>query len=508
MMEQQASHVKKRSWFPLPTRIAIGYVFAAVIPLLLVFAFIWFQTRPTLIKQARSTMTSDAQTRVQVIDNYFKERLLDTQTLTQVPSVQSFLAGGPTTLENPTDRMHASFALIAGQDRDKDYTNWSLFDPNGNVILAYPSAPQKHGKTYLSAAQLSAVKAGQTFISPVFYDPQKTQASVDIYAPIYASALPGTKAPLIGFIRSTLKLDYIWQSVVGQDVNTIGQGSYAFILDNNGVRIATNTSSQLFTSVAPLDPAVQQQILTEQRYGNRSQVSVNADPAIASSSQEKTSTATFQTQLGGQKAQFQVVRAAATNVPWQYFVVSPVNTVTDVANKQLEGILVLAGIASLIVAIGGFIAGKGITRPILRAVEYLQGSSQSLSTLAEGQQEAASEQVWVVDSSRVGLQSIQYYTDAATIAINNLQEITTRLQQQWEMIPPQQTEQALITVKRASGYIENAMQLQNASNQKLSTALKVATQVTEQFNIGATSATKAAEQLEEVVQDLRSVVGR
>lgn len=507
-MEQQQSHERKRSWFPLPTRIAIGYVFAAVIPLLLVLAFVWFQTRPTLITQARNTMTSDAQTRVQLIDTYFKERQLDAQTLTQVQSVQTFMQDLPASAKDPTAIQHATFALVAGHDRDKDYTNWSLFNPKGNAILAYPNAPAKHGQTYSTTAQLNAVKAGQTFISPVFYNPQKTQATVDIYAPIYALAAPGTKSPFIGFIRATLDLNYIWQGVVGQDKNTIGQGSYAFILDNNGVRIADDNASQLFSSVAPLDPTVRQQITSELRYGDQSQVRVNADPSIASSSQQQAMTATFDDQLAGQKEDFQVVRHATTSVPWQYFVVSPANTVTDIANKQMINILILACIASLIVAIGGFIAGKGITRPIMRAVEYLLGSSKSLSTLAEGQQEAASEQVWVVDSSQVGLQSIQYYTDAAIIATSNLQDITARLQQQWEMIPPQQTEQALLTVNKASEYLENAMQLQNASNQKLATALKVATQVTEQFNLGATSATKAAEQLEEVVQDLRSVVGK
>jgi hypothetical protein len=507
-MEQKKSQAKKRRWFPLPTRIAIGYVFAAVIPLLLVLAFIYLQTRPTLITQARQTMTSDAQTRVQLIDNYFKERKLDTLTLTQVPSVQTYLAGGPATLQDPVARAHATFALIAGQDRDKDYVNWAFFDPKGDPILSYPIAPQKHGQAYVTDTQIGEVQAGQTFISPVFYNPQKTQATVDIYSPIYAPALPGTKSPLTGFIRATLKLDYIWQSVVNQDTNTIGQGSYAFILDDNGVRIADNKTSQLFTSVATLDPTAQQEILDENRYGNQSQVTVKADPRIATSSKQQSTSETFEDQLEGQKDNFEVARQAATVMPWQYFVVSPGNTVTDIANKQTISIVILACIASLIVAIGGFIAGKGITRPIMRAVEYLLGSSQSLSTLAEGQQEAASEQVWVVDSSQVGLQSIQYYTDAAIIAATTLQEITVHLQEQWGMIPQQQAEQALKSVNRATEYLENAMQLQNASNQKLATALKVATQVTEQFNLGASSATKAAEQLEEVVQDLRSVVGK
>jgi hypothetical protein len=57
-------------------------------------------------------------------------------------------------------------------------------------------------------------------------------------------------------------------------------------------------------------------------------------------------------------------------------------------------------------------------------------------------------------------------------------------------------------------YLERATYYQDASNQKLATALKVTTQVTEQLHNGTTSATLAATQLEDVVSELRKVVGR
>ena len=61
---------------------------------------------------------------------------------------------------------------------------------------------------------------------------------------------------------------------------------------------------------------------------------------------------------------------------------------------------------------------------------------------------------------------------------------------------------------RTAQYIENAANFQSTSNQKLATALKVTTQVTEQLATGASSATEAATQLEQVVNDLRDVVGK
>jgi len=68
----------------------------------------------------------------------------------------------------------------------------------------------------------------------------------------------------------------------------------------------------------------------------------------------------------------------------------------------------------------------------------------------------------------------------------------------------QMLEQMAITTK----YLEQATNFQDISNQKLGTALKVATQVTEQLHNGTTSATLAATKLEEVVSKLRKVVGQ
>jgi hypothetical protein len=117
--------------------------------------------------------------------------------------------------------------------------------------------------------------------------------------------------------------------------------------------------------------------------------------------------------------------------------------------------------------------------------------------------------MWVVDSSQVGLQSVQYYTQAIKVAARQLSALGTELEQrQTQLVDVRTAMQALERFIVAARYIENAAEYQEASNQKLATALKVATQVTEQLVTGATSATEAASQLEQVVLQLRAVVGR
>jgi Cache domain len=517
-MAQFMERERRRRRLSLSLLIALGLVAAAILPLLLTLSYILWQTRPALIDQANNAMTSDAQTRVQIIDTFFHERLLDAKTLTQVASVQDFLRlpasdrtdpWPDTRLAYAQAQLHTSYALQAGLDHNADYSYWALFDANGQLRVYAPvnkTLPQR-GNGYYSADQLKEVQSGKSFISPVFYDPTSHQASVDIYAPVIPVDINGKPLAELGFLRATLNLTTI-ENLVKQETNVHGQGSYAFILDDQGVRIADSTGHNLFTSVAQLSQNMQQQIQNGQRYTTQQSIKTVPDRNIAAASQQNSPGETFQDQPAGANEMYEVVRQSTKEVPWQYFVLSPVNAVTDTANQQVYGIFALMAVTTLIVAIVGIFVGRRITRPILQAVELLQNNSETLSSLSSTQQDAASEQIWVVDSSQVGLQSVQYYTEATKTVTQKLRDAAQELRTSLPPTVPQPVEKSIQHIFEAANYIERATNLQISSNEKLATALKVATQVTEQLHKGATSAAETAAQLEEVIQELRTVVGR
>ena len=462
-------------------------------------------------------MTSDAQTRVQLIDTYFGERIADALTMIRVPGLLNYFqlaeSSGLDPVTYQTAKQALAYSLQAGIARDKNYRNWTLFGTDGTLLFNEPQdvAPEKHGNDYVPAPYLAKVVAGNTFVSPVYGTSDGKSAMIDTYVPITAPiTVYNPRPPTIGFLRVTLKLDYIWDEVVQRDLGSDGSGSYAFILDENGIRIADMDVARRFTSVEVLGANVQQQIRQEQRFGSQQDVKILPDQRVAASMSQRTSSDTFQTQPAGQNEQFQVVRQDTTNpyVHWHYFVLSPVAVVTAVANQQLLSIAFVAVLASLIVALLGWFVGLSMARPILRAVANLRESSIVLNTLATSQRDCASEQVWVVDSSQVGVQSAQYYTNAVKVALDQLKEIMMRLAQRWRKSDPQIVDKALVQALNTILYQAKAMEYQYNSNQQLGTALKVATQVTEQLHEGALSATQAAAQLEDVVQRLLAVVGQ
>ena len=220
------------------------------------------------------------------------------------------------------------------------------------------------------------------------------------------------------------------------------------------------------------------------------------------------SNTTLQMIPAGQSETFQVAQHAVATVPWTYIVLSPASTVTSVADKQLTITIIIACAILVLAALLGLGLGRFITKPILQSVERLRRNSNALKMLSNKQQSSAREQTWMIDSSQVGLESVQYYTDATRIAAQRLHEVGVDLIQNWHSRDPVAIRQILGQMVGAAQYIEKSVHYQTSSNQKLSTAINVTTQVNEQLADGASSASSAAEELEKVVDELRQVVGR
>ncbi|MGZ6364869.1 MAG: cache domain-containing protein [Ktedonobacteraceae bacterium] len=498
----QPTHPIRKRRLPLSLRISLFFMAAALVPLLIMLAYSQLLTRPALIAQANTTMQTDAQSRAQLIDAYLSERMLDAETLTQAPTVQQFLEFTPQyTSADLTTR--AGYALAASFVRDRRYVVWTLFDTLGKPRLSFPVAIplQRHGQSYVPPDVLREVLSGRTIFSPVYYSPATRKAYLEIYAPIVDAAV--TSHPLLGFMRATLDLDYIW-IVVQSDQGANGKGSYAFLLDQNGVRIADTNAHLLFTAVAPLSTQVQQMISSENRYGGQSTVPIQPDDRYVTLH----ANTTLHMIPAGKSETYQVAQYAVATVPWTYFVLSPASTVTSVADEQLTmTIIIICGVIVL-AALLGLVLGRFITQPILQSVERLRSNSSALKRFSTKQQRSANEQSRVIDSSQVGLESVQYYTDATRIAARRLHEVGLDLMLHWHEIDPVVIRQILSQMVDAARYIEKSVYYQSSCNQKLSTAIQVTTQVNEQLAEGASSASSAAEELEKVVSELRQVVGR
>ncbi|GCE24544.1 hypothetical protein KDA_00280 [Dictyobacter alpinus] len=505
-MAQQQKIRAPRKRIRLSVQVAIWLLAAAVLPLTITIAANVWLARPALTNQARLAMETDAHTRAQLINNYFRDRMLDVQSLAQVPLAQDFLldpvknqANAPLIIQN---------GKVVGTYLDPNYTLWALFDIKGKPLLSYSTNNtnakfQPHGKYIIPPEDAQRLLTGKPFMSAVYYDSNTQKASVDIYVPSFSLVLN----KVVGIVRATLNLDYIW-SIVNSEKGANGAGSYAFILDENNVRIADPTNvQQQFTATAPIDKDMQQKISDEARYGKESTVRVVKDDALTKALNGDNAPTNFTLQPTGQNQSFEAVRQTLTTVPWNYIVLSPVDTIITVANQQFFITSVVAVSVLILAVLFGLIGGRRISYPISRSVNHLSDNSESLATLASKQKNAAAEQVWVIDASREGLKTVQYYNNAAEVAIQHMSTTGTHLLRNWDTLDKTTVKQAVEQIIETSQYIKRAIDYQNTSNEKLATAINITTQVNEQLVSGATAADETSNQLQNVVTDLRNVIG-
>src|SRR6266436_2227407 len=499
-MSQKNSSTRKS--LPLSIRISLWLIAASILPLLLTLVISVVQSRSALINQSSRTMETDAQTHAQLIDNYLTQKLLVLKSLDYTPLVQEYLLDPVGDQKNVPTILQNGFAIQ--RLIDPDVTLVTFFDPGGKLLLSYSLyglKPQPHGKYMIPPEDVQQIAKGQQFVSNVYYDPLTHKSTVELYTPVYSTTLKR----LLGVVRDTLDLDTVGRIVKSEkDVN--GAASYAFILDQNGVRIVDPDPTTLFTSIAPLNATLQENITAENRYGKNSTLPVQADSNLRSIQSQPKPPVTFQEVPAGKNELFQVTRRPLSSVPWTYFVLTPVNEVIAVANQQLLIIVLVASAILLPVAVIGWIVGNRISSPIFRSVKSLVKNSHVLNQLAEREKNASSEQVWIVEASKTGLKSQQYYTEASQIAVRQLNKLGRDVLQQ-QQVDLQTTLNAIAQMLSIGLYFEKAIAYQNETNNKVAAAVKVTNEVAEQLASGAISASEAANELDWIVSQLRQIVG-
>jgi hypothetical protein len=514
---------RSRRRLSLSWRLSLLLLGAAVLPLVAAVGITNYLTRNSLVAQGRATLSTYASARVALLDSYLHERVLDGGALASLETAPELLACEQLPLDQlpPTLACDAASvrgyvasvarALVVGTHRDQNYTAWTMYDRGWHLLLS--SNPQliATGGMPVPQEDQTPVDQGKPWISGVYDDPKTTHASIYIYYPIVPDIrLPASATnPVLGALQATLRLDTVWSIV--QDSGKLGanhDGSYAFVTDANGVRIADGHANELFTSVAPLAPAAQQLISSEQRYGNASPVPVTSLPQVASQLAASASETAFQSiAVPGSQTLYQYDRIHLQNVPWTYFVLSPLASVTAVADDQLRTSLVIAGVVALLAVLLGLLIGTRTAAPVQRSVADLRGASATLNGLAAKQQNSASEQLWVVDACKTGLESVRYLSDAMHQAAHRVVEAGNWFGEYWDRLNEDQAQRTVQHLRELAQYIEEAARRQWASSERLDKAITVTTQVSDQLANGAAAAATSAGQLEAVVDQLRRVVG-
>ena len=519
-----------RRRLPLTVRLSLLVLFAAILPLAAVVGVNDYFARGTLVSQGTSTLTNDATAKSGIVRQYVLERVLDGEALASLPTAQGYLACLMPQLQaspeldcatnQPGNQASVARAINVGMFRDTNYAIWSIYDINGQLRLSTNAAGEQ-GTTAALAEDGAALKSanGAPVVSPVYYDPQTKHALVRIYTPVFYPLSSSQLVP-VGFLRATLRMDYIYNVVNGEN-GANGRDSYAFIVDSNGVRIADAHSDGLFTAVQPLTANAEQLIASEQRYGSSAPVTVESLPGVAATLSDTNTGGTFQSaDTPGSNLMYQYARQSIPSLQiktpittlnvklgWTYFSLSPLTTVTQVADDQLKTSLLSAGVVAILAILLGLLIGSRTASPVQAASGEVEGAAVALKLLAARQESSASEQQWVVDACKTGLDGVRYLSDAMNQAARRIMDASNWFNDYWDRLTEDQAKRTVQHLLELSRYIDEAARRQHASSERLDKAITVTIQVSDQLVSGAGAATQSADALEQVVSNLQRVVG-
>ena len=113
----------------------------------------------------------------------------------------------------------------------------------------------------------------------------------------------------------------------------------------------------------------------------------------------------------------------------------------------------------------------------------------------------------MVDACKTGLESVRYLSDAMNQAAKRIIDASNWFNDYWDRLTEEQARRTVSHLNELARYIDEAARRQQASSERMGKAINVTMQVSDQLVHGATAATQSAEQLEQVVRDLRHVVG-
>jgi hypothetical protein len=504
----------------LPVRLSLLALFAALLPVVAVVGINTYLARNALIDQGRHALSTDANAKTALIDAYFTERLADGLTIAGVPTVAPYIVCATAPDQAPAalgcDKP-AQIALYkdsmvrtlgAAAVRDKNYGAVSLFGARGQFLTSSDTKLTKDAVVPPAPADVEpVVRQNKQNISPVYYSSQDKHAFVYIYTPVTLEN-PATQAKtVVGFTRGTLRLDYLW-GIVGKESGANGTDSYAFITDNDGIRIASAKQDELFTTVKPLSATTVSEISADKRFGSDTTVQQLDLPAVADALSADQPEQSFQSIASpDDKTQVQFVRIKLATVPWSYFVLSPISTVTQVATDQVQNSLISAGVIAVLAILIGLFIGSRLAKPVQVSVEDLEGAALQLHGLAARQEQSAGEQHWVVDACSTGLESVRYLSDAMHQAARRIIDASNWFSDYWNRLTEEQARRTVQHLQELAHYIDEAARRQQMSSERLGKAITVTRQVSDQLVAGAGAANQSAEQLEQVVHDLHRVVG-
>lgn len=208
------------------------------------------QTNQSLFNAATLTETS--------LRQFIDFNLQSIRTEANLPIFSQYLAAPPEERADMALDVAATLDTLANSQSEY-LLSYALLDLDGNVLADTEWTAIGQNESMLSTFQMPII-ARDAVISPVEIDPYTGQPSIYFSSPVLLNG-----DMLLGVLRVRYHADVL-QFLIASNNDRGGDGSFAVLFDEHFIHLAHGIAPEtIFTTVAPLDPAVFEQLIAERR---------------------------------------------------------------------------------------------------------------------------------------------------------------------------------------------------------------------------------------------------
>jgi len=345
----------------LRTRLAALLVAASLLPLAL-SAFIGIRhSQAQLLDSTKSLLRSGAEQIARELDEFHRGRLQSVGRLARFPETTAFCLADAARRAETAPALAGLLSTFPASD--SGISGAALLDRSGRVLAA--TNPAMIGSDLSFRPYVQAALAGETTLSDIYVTVAKGGESPSI---AYTAPLRGPDGQVACVALMLVRATAIWQRIRASD-GLAGPGSYAVLFDNQGVRVAHSYSADIvFHPSGPLEPAMIDRLVAEQRFGARTRALLEDVRAFPEQFERaRAATPDREIFLGfatvNQTMNYGVARRFETT-PWTLFYMVPeANVQAQIARQtRLQIALAVAIIAAASVL--GLLFARSIVRPV------------------------------------------------------------------------------------------------------------------------------------------------
>lgn len=242
--------LRRFSHYPLQTKLVLVMLAVALVSMGLLTFFNYWTTQRTLISSANEKLSGAANRTASSVDSFISSNIDIIRAEAQLPALAEYMSLPPDQRPgSPAEALALSILQILRNKDRHNISSYGLLDLRGiNVLDTYipETGTNRSDQEYFT----QPIQTGRPYVSPVEFTGTAGAPVIDFSAPVRN----GT-----GVIIGVLRLRYnasILQHLMFQNNDLVGQGSFAFLLDENYIRLAHGFDSGLnFKGIAPLDQA-------------------------------------------------------------------------------------------------------------------------------------------------------------------------------------------------------------------------------------------------------------